>query len=84
MAADNNTIDALVTANPEALASALKEILDYITPLVENNPDAKWERCCPFDILGGSHDVTWKEGQDNGEIYAARKIQTLLNESLGK
>lgn len=84
MAADNNTIDALATANPEALASALKEILAYITPLVDNNPDAKWERWCPLDTLGGSHDDTWREAQDNGEIHAARKIQTLLNESLEK
>ena len=84
MAADNNTIDALVTANPEALASALKEILDYITPLVENNPDAKWESHCPLDTLDGNHDDAWQEGQDNGEIYAARRIRNLLNESLGK
>lgn len=84
MAADNNTIDALGTANPETLASALKEILGYITPLVENNPDAKWESYCPLDSMNGNDDDLWREAQDNGEIYAARRIQSLLNESLGK
>jgi hypothetical protein len=80
MAANAQTAELLKNNTPEELASALSGILAYITPLIEANPDAKWKSHCPLDtLLGGNYDDAWQEGQDNGEIHAARRIQTLLS-----
>jgi hypothetical protein len=78
---DGASANALAT---NVIAVALQGVIDYINPLIEANPDAKWQAHCPTDtILDGSYDDAWLEGQSNGEVHAARRIQSILNKALG-
>jgi hypothetical protein len=76
-------IDPSEDTSPEKLTSALKGVLEYITPFIESMPDAKWRAHCPSDIIfDGSYDDAWQAGQVNGEAYTARRIFQLLSDTL--
>jgi hypothetical protein len=82
MTTENQTLN-LNEVSPETLAKVLQAVMDHTTKTLVKDPDPIYRTGCPLDtFFGGNYDDAWEEGQDNGELLEAKRIQDLIQEVL--
>lgn len=68
--------------SPETLAKVLQAVMDHTAKTLANDPDPIYHSHCPLDSMAGNYDDTWEDGQDNGELLEAKRIQDLIHAAL--
>jgi hypothetical protein len=82
MTAANQQV-SLNEVSPEALMKAVQAVLDRTAKTLANEPEPQYRTSCPRDtLLDGNYDDAWEEGQENGQLWEAKRIQDLIFEAL--